>query len=120
MVRAPSHCSWRRRGSSCHRCVRTQEGGRIPSPANPSLTAQIYREAHRLVRGVPGVRVAAIYGGASVAEQIGLLRAGSEIVVCTPGRLIDILTINSGRIISLARVTYVVLDEADRMFDMGE
>ena len=87
----------------------------FPLPPRP----QIYTEAHRLARCVPGLRVTAIYGGVSVGEQIGLLRAGSEIVVCTPGRLIDILTINSGRVISLARVTYVVLDEADRMFDMG-
>ena len=43
----------------------------------------------------------------------------SEIVVACPGRLIDILTMNAGRVISLGRVTYLVLDEADRMFDMG-
>ena len=47
------------------------------------------------------------------------MRAGSDIVVATPGRFIDILCMNRGRLVSLERVTYVVLDEADRMFDMG-
>ena len=39
--------------------------------------------------------------------------------MCTPGRMIDLLSSNNGRITNLFRVTYVVLDEADRMFDMG-
>lgn len=65
------------------------------------------------------LRVTAVYGGASVTQQIAQLKAGSEVVVCTPGRMIDILTMNAGRLISLQRVTYLVLDEADRMFDMG-
>lgn len=39
--------------------------------------------------------------------------------MCTPGRMIDLLAANSGRVTNLKRVTYVVLDEADRMFDMG-
>lgn len=54
-----------------------------------------------------------------MAEQIGDLKRGVEIIVATPGRLIDILTMQSGKILSLQRVTFVVLDEADRMFDMG-
>lgn len=40
-------------------------------------------------------------------------------MVCTPGRMIDMLAANSGRVTNLKRVTYIVLDEADRMFDMG-
>ena len=39
--------------------------------------------------------------------------------MATPGRLIDVLTISSGKVTNLRRVTYLVLDEADRMFDMG-
>lgn len=54
-----------------------------------------------------------------MAEQIGDLKRGAEIVVATPGRLIDILTMQSGKILSLQRVTFVVIDEADRCFDMG-
>ena len=64
-------------------------------------------------------RSTAIYGGAGVAEQIADLKRGTEIVVATPGRLIDILTMQSGKILSLRRVTFVVLDEADRCYDMG-
>lgn len=47
------------------------------------------------------------------------MKKGTEIIVCTPGRMIDLLTANSGRVTNLKRVTYLVLDEADRMFDMG-
>jgi hypothetical protein len=54
-----------------------------------------------------------------VAEQIADLKRGSEIVVCTPGRMIDILCMQAGKLVSLKRVTMVVMDEADRMFDMG-
>jgi ATP-dependent RNA helicase DDX46/PRP5 len=64
-------------------------------------------------------RSTAVYGGAAVAEQIADLKRGAHIVVATPGRMIDILTMQSGKILSLERVTYVVMDEADRMFDMG-
>jgi len=40
-------------------------------------------------------------------------------VVCTPGRMIDILCLSNGKITNLKRCTFIVLDEADRMFDMG-
>ncbi|CAN0159812.1 unnamed protein product, partial [Discosporangium mesarthrocarpum] len=66
-----------------------------------------------------GLRVTAVYGGAGVADQIADLKRGADIVVCTPGRMIDILTMQAGRLVSLSRVSYVVMDEADRMFDMG-
>lgn len=65
------------------------------------------------------LRVVAVYGGTPISEQIGDLKPGAEIVVCTPGRMIDMLAANSGRVTNLRRCTYVVLDEADRMFDMG-
>jgi len=54
-----------------------------------------------------------------VADQIRHLKRGAEIVVCTPGRMIDILCANKGCVTNLRRVTALVLDEADRMFDMG-
>ncbi len=47
------------------------------------------------------------------------LKQGAEIVVCTPGRMIDVLTTSNGKITNLKRVSYIVLDEADRMLDMG-
>lgn len=65
------------------------------------------------------LRSTAVYGGAGVAEQIADLKRGAHIVVATPGRLIDILTMQSGKILSLQRVTFCVMDEADRMYDMG-
>jgi ATP-dependent RNA helicase DDX46/PRP5 len=64
-------------------------------------------------------RSTVVYGGAGVAEQIADLKRGTHIAVGTPGRIIDILTMQAGKILSLQRVSYVVLDEADRMFDMG-
>lgn len=54
-----------------------------------------------------------------ISEQIAELKRGAEVIVCTPGRMIDMLAANSGRVTNLRRVTYIVLDEADRMFDMG-
>lgn len=57
-----------------------------------------------------------IYGGVPKGPQIRDLRLGAEIVIATPGRLIDLL---DSRITNLRRVTYLVLDEADRMLDMG-
>ena len=48
-----------------------------------------------------------------------MLKFGVHVIVCTPGRMIDLLCANSGRVTNLRRVTYICLDEADRMFDMG-
>lgn len=59
------------------------------------------------------------YGGSPIKDQIAEMKKGAEIIVCTPGRMIDLLSANSGRVTNLKRVTYLVLDEADRMFDMG-
>ena len=50
-------------------------------------------------------------------DQIAELKKGAEIIVCAPERMIDLLTANSGRITNLKRITYVVLNEADRMFE---
>lgn len=91
--------------------------GLIMAPAR-ELVNQIYKEAKRFGKGL-GLRVTAVYGGAGVADQIGELKRGAHIVVCTPGRMIDILTMQAGKVFNLQRVSYVVLDEADRMFDMG-
>ncbi|KAF4365383.1 hypothetical protein F8388_012535 [Cannabis sativa] len=68
---------------------------------------------------VLGLTCVPVYGGSGVAQQISKLKRGAEIVVCTPGRMIDILCTSGGKITNLRRVTYLVMDEADRMFDMG-
>ncbi|KAI8898558.1 P-loop containing nucleoside triphosphate hydrolase protein [Globomyces pollinis-pini] len=57
-----------------------------------------------------------LYGGAPKGPQIRDLNRGAEIVIATPGRLIDLLSMG---IVNLKRVTYLVMDEADRMLDMG-
>lgn len=54
-----------------------------------------------------------------MAGQLSELKKGAEIVVCTPGRMIDVLTTSNGKITNLKRCSYIVLDEADRMLDMG-
>ena len=57
-----------------------------------------------------------MYGGVPKGPQIGALQRGAEIVIATPGRLIDLLSMG---VTNLKRVTYLVMDEADRMLDMG-
>uniref|UniRef100_A0A803QSF0 RNA helicase n=1 Tax=Cannabis sativa TaxID=3483 RepID=A0A803QSF0_CANSA len=68
---------------------------------------------------VLGLRCVPVYGGSNFAQQISELKKGAEIVVCTPSRMIDMLCTSSGDITNLLRVTYLVIDEADRMVDMG-
>ncbi|XP_068600305.1 probable ATP-dependent RNA helicase DDX46 isoform X2 [Brachionichthys hirsutus] len=82
------------------------------------LALQITKECKKFSKAL-GLRVVCVYGGTGISEQIAELKRGAEIIVCTPGRMIDMLGANSGRVTNLRRVTYVVLDEADRMFDMG-
>lgn len=69
-----------------------------------------------LSRSNSRIRNTAIYGGAPKGPQIRDLQRGVEIVIATPGRLIDML--ETGKT-NLRRVTYLVMDEADRMLDMG-
>ncbi|XP_075221256.1 pre-mRNA processing factor 5 isoform X2 [Lycorma delicatula] len=82
------------------------------------LCMQIGKETRKFTKSL-NLRVVCVYGGTGISEQIAELKRGAEIIVCTPGRMIDMLAANSGRVTNLRRVTYIVLDEADRMFDMG-
>jgi ATP-dependent RNA helicase DDX46/PRP5 len=91
--------------------------GLILSPTR-ELATQIHKECKPFLKAL-GLRAVCAYGGAPIKDQIADLKRGAEIVVCTPGRMIDLLAANSGRVTNLKRITYVVLDEADRMFDMG-
>jgi ATP-dependent RNA helicase DDX42 len=81
------------------------------------LATQIHAEARRFAKPL-GLAVALLTGGSSKWEQSKALRAGAEVVVATPGRLLDHLT-GSDASTNLRRVTFLVLDEADRMLDMG-
>ncbi|XP_068665973.1 DEAD-box ATP-dependent RNA helicase 20-like [Aristolochia californica] len=79
------------------------------------LAVQIQEEAAKF-GSHSNVKSTCIYGGAPKGPQIRDLRKGVEIVIATPGRLIDMLEMHHT---NLRRVTYLVLDEADRMLDMG-
>ena len=80
------------------------------------LAQQIAEELTNLTYFMPEVQVACVYGGANMEKQAKRLAEGCQIVVATPGRLMDHYKHHS---IDLAHVTQVVLDEADRMLDMG-
>ncbi|KAK9701196.1 pre-mRNA processing RNA-helicase, partial [Basidiobolus ranarum] len=82
------------------------------------LAVQIHKECKHFLKAL-NLRAVCAYGGSPIKDQIADLKRGAEIVVCTPGRMIDLLSANSGRVTNLRRATYLVLDEADRMFDMG-
>ena len=79
------------------------------------LAEQIYQASVDLGKRI-GIRSLTVYGGVSKNRQIEKIKRGVEIVVACPGRLLDI--VNDGRI-DLSRVEVLVLDEADRMCDMG-
>jgi superfamily II DNA/RNA helicase len=68
------------------------------------------------VGAVRDLKVAAIYGGADIEKQISKIKAGVEVIAATPGRMIDLI---DRKELDLADVEIVVLDEADRMADMG-
>lgn len=91
--------------------------GLIMAPTR-ELVQQIGKEIKHFTKFLDLVAVC-VYGGSGVANQINDLKRGAEIVVCTPGRMIDLLVTSNGKITNLRRVTFLVLDEADRMFDMG-
>lgn len=80
------------------------------------LAQQIEKEVKAFSRSLESFRTAIVVGGTNIAEQRSELRAGVEIVVATPGRFIDHLQQGNS---SLSRISFVVLDEADRMLDMG-
>lgn len=80
------------------------------------LCLQIAGDLADFSKYMPEVEVLPVYGGSSIESQIRALRAGVQIIVATPGRLIDL--INRG-VVSLSGVHTVVLDEADEMLNMG-
>ena len=79
------------------------------------LAVQVYEDMDMLTSG-RSTSVVAIYGGKAYEGQIDQLKAGAQIVVGTPGRLIDL---NNQRLLDLSNATEVVLDEADKMLDLG-
>ena len=79
------------------------------------LVVQIEENVRAYAKHVP-LRMATVFGGVSERPQIEALRSGVDLVVATPGRLIDLM---QQRAANLSGVEFVVLDEADRMLDMG-
>ena len=82
-------------------------------------TRELAQQVHQALKtyGAPaGLRVAAIFGGVPIQPQVQTLRRGLDIIVATPGRLIDHL---QRRTVALSAVEILTLDEADRMLDMG-
>ena len=79
------------------------------------LVAQIEENVRAYAKHVP-LRMATIFGGVSERPQIEALRSGVDLVVATPGRLIDLM---DQRVANLSGIEFLVLDEADRMLDMG-
>ena len=79
------------------------------------LADQIYHEAERLGK-FTGFRLLAVYGGIDYQKQMDTLKQGVDVLVGTPGRLIDYY---KQHVYSLKKTRYLIIDEADRMFDMG-
>lgn len=79
------------------------------------LCMQVEKECNKFAR-VCRISTMAVYGGASRPEQLRQYERGVDIMVATPGRLLDFL---SAKDMKLDRVTYLVLDEADKMLNMG-
>ncbi len=79
------------------------------------LAEQIYKEARKLLHQT-GIQITKIYGGVPHDSQIRELREGTDILVATPGRLIDFL---NSKLITLKAIKYLILDEADRILDLG-
>jgi ATP-dependent RNA helicase DeaD len=80
------------------------------------LSMQIVSDLENFCEHFKNFNIVAIYGGASISEQIRKVKRGAQIVVATPGRLLDMI---DRKAVNLSEVKYVVLDEADEMLNMG-
>lgn len=80
------------------------------------LSTQICEELRQLAHFKPEIKIVAVYGGQPIDKQITALKHGAQIVVATPGRMLDHM---HRRTINLSRAGIAVLDEADEMLDMG-
>jgi ATP-dependent RNA helicase DeaD len=80
------------------------------------LANQVCEEVHKLASHKPGIKAVAVYGGSSYDRQIRGIEGGAQIIVGTPGRVLDMV---NRRILKLENVKFLVFDEADAMLDMG-
>lgn len=87
----------------------------ILSPTR-ELCMQISADLKDYARYIKGIRIIPVYGGASIRNQIEDINKGAQIIVATPGRLLDLV---SREVVDLSKVSTVVMDEADEMLNMG-
>lgn len=80
------------------------------------LCIQITKDVEKFTKYVPGFKVVAVYGGASITNQIKDIRQGCHMVVGTPGRMLDLIERNA---LNITQIKWLVLDEADEMLNMG-
>ena len=80
------------------------------------LCMQITSDFESFAKSVKRLNIVAVYGGASITDQIRKIKRGAQIIVATPGRLMDLL---DRRVVNLSVIKYLVLDEADEMLNMG-
>ena len=79
------------------------------------LAIQVCEEMYSLI-GKRDLRVSAVYGGASIEQQVRNVRKGSDIIVGTPGRIMDLM---ERKVLNFNNLEFFVLDEADEMLNMG-
>jgi ATP-dependent RNA helicase RhlE len=118
----------KQRVTQAHNAARNRQSGRrlaaessdrgtralVVAPTR-ELVVQIEENVRAYAKHVP-LRMATVFGGVSERPQIEALRSGVDLVVATPGRLIDLM---DQRVANLSGIEFLVLDEADRMLDMG-
>ena len=80
------------------------------------LCVQISKDLNAYGKFKPGINIVSVYGGSSIERQVSDLKRGAQIVVATPGRLMDLM---ERKAVQIKHVKYVVLDEADEMLNMG-
>jgi ATP-dependent RNA helicase DeaD len=80
------------------------------------LCIQISGDFKEFTRYVKPAKIVSVYGGASIENQIRQVKRGAHIIVATPGRLLDLIKRN---VVKISKVSFVVLDEADEMLNMG-
>ncbi len=91
-----------------------QTRGLILTPTR-ELALQVHDQVHHLIQ-FNHLKATAVYGGVGLGPQIQALQNGASVVTATPGRLLDLI---GRRVVDLSHVQVLVLDEADRMLDMG-
>jgi ATP-dependent RNA helicase DeaD len=80
------------------------------------LCLQITSDLTKFAQNVKRLNIVAVYGGASISEQIKQVKRGAQIIVATPGRLMDMM---DRKVVKINLIKFVVLDEADEMLNMG-